>query len=151
MLEFYNNDISREQEYYWTRFSSFAVLQAGLFVLISCKNEDENLLSGIGIGLGLVWIYVQGASLWYVNRLKPKLSELVSRFKIDYPLHFYSQKYFSTTDVALLVPLGLTIFWLNRLLGADCICLENNGLLLLCGYFLVVKIATANKPSVTKQ
>jgi hypothetical protein len=147
-LEFYNGEVSREQEYYWTRFSAFAVLQAGLFVLFGSSVENQKLLSGVGIGLGLVWIYVQGASLWYVNRLKPDLTKIVELLEINYPPHFYSQKFFSTTDVALLVPLGLTVFWGHRFLGCDCICqFECDGLLLLCGYYMVIKIATANKTS----
>lgn len=157
-LEFYNEELSLEQEYYWTRFSSFSTLHAGLFVLFSLeKFKHPRLLSCVAIGLGLVWIYVQGASLWYVNRMKPQFGDVANKLEINYPPHFFSWRFFSTTDVALLVPLGLTILWSHILMDSVCIFqIVYEGLLLLCSYFLIISIASTNKsakakPTETKQ
>lgn len=117
-----NEEIALEQEYYWTRFSSFATLHAGLFVLFTLDaNKHQTLLSGAAVGLGVVWMYVQVASLWYVNRLKSDFGKVSKQQGFHWPNHpIFSKKFRSTTDVALLVPYGLTILW--GYFVATCIC-----------------------------
>lgn len=119
-FELLNNEIALEQEYYWTRFTAFATLHAGLFVLFTL-NGHKILLSGAAVGLGIVWLYVQVASLWYVNRLKSDFNKVSKTLKLPWPKHhIFSERFRSTTDVALLVPYGLTILW--SYFAATCIC-----------------------------
>jgi hypothetical protein len=112
------DEITSEQEFYWTRFSGFATLHAGLLVLFtSDTNKIPILLSAAAVVLGLVWWYVQRASLFYVNRYKSDFIEASKQVNFQYKSHdTFSQKGKSTTDVAMIVPIVLTILWVLLLI-----------------------------------
>ena len=113
-------EITSEQEFYWTRFSGFATLHAGLLVLVTSDTiKQPRLLYAAAVVLGLVWLYVQFASLFYVNRLKPLFREVCEQRGFRYPGHrIFSRRFLSTTDVALVAPVGLTILWIALLFFA---------------------------------
>jgi hypothetical protein len=113
-FEWLSEEISREQEFYWTRFTAFATLHAGLLVLITSDAlKRPHILAGVAIALGVIWFYIQLASLHYVNRLKPLFRAAREARGIDYlPHRVFSRRFLSTTDVALVVPFGLTVLWI---------------------------------------
>jgi hypothetical protein len=152
-FEMLNKEIALEQEYYWTRFSGFATLYAGLFVLFSFE-KHQGLLSGAAVGLGLIWMYVQAASLWYVNRLKSDFRKVSEQREFHWPKHpIFSKKFRSTTDVALLVPYGLTILWSHFLwknLAAPCICYFVVLALIITFFFILLLIALCLPPIANK-
>ena len=119
-FDFLREEIACEQEYYWTRFSGFATLHAGLLVLVTSDTiKQPRFLAAAAAILGLVWFYVQFASLFYVNRLKPQFGEVCKQRGFDYPRHrIFSRRFMSTTDVALIVPAGLTLLWIVLLFVA---------------------------------
>jgi hypothetical protein len=113
-FEWLSEEISREQEFYWTRFTAFATLQAGLLVLITSDAlKRPHVLVAVAIALGVIWFYVQLASLYYVDRLKPLFHAAREARGIHYSRHrVFSRRFLSTTDVALLVPFGITVLWI---------------------------------------
>jgi hypothetical protein len=111
-FDFLREEIDSEQEFFWSRFAGFATLHAGLFVLVTSDaiKHTKPLFAAAAV-LAAVWLYVQVASLFYVNRLKPQFRNLCEIVGFEYPRHpFYS--FISTTDVALIVPIGLTVLWI---------------------------------------
>jgi hypothetical protein len=116
-------EINCEQEHYWTRFSGFATLHAGLLVLVTSDAiKQPRLLYGAAIFLGLIWFYVQFASLFYVNRLKPLFREVCEQRGFRYPSHsIFSRWFLSTTDVALIAPAALTVVWIVLFYRSVCL------------------------------
>ena len=113
-LKWLSSELASEQEYYWVRFSSFATLQAGLLVLITSDTvKHVRLLSLVAASLAVVWCYVQYASVYYVNRLKPLFRDACKASGFDYPRHpVFGRKGLSPTDVSAAVPAFLALFWL---------------------------------------
>jgi hypothetical protein len=114
-FEWLTNEIAREQEYYWTRFAGFATLHAGLLVLVTSSTiKNAWIFSCIGIALGLVWLYVQWASSFYVNRFKPRFHKVREALHFPHVKHWlFSRRFLSPTGVvAIPVPLSLTIVWI---------------------------------------
>jgi hypothetical protein len=107
-------EINCEQEHYWTRFSGFATLHAGLLVLVTSDTiKQPKFLYCVAMFLGLLWFYVQFASLFYVNRLKPQFREVCEQRGFRYPSHpIFSRRFLSTTDMALIVPVALMALWI---------------------------------------
>ena len=107
-------ELTSEQEFYWTRFSSFATLQAGLLVLTtSTAIKSIKWLAVISLVLAVVWLFVQCASRWYVNRLKPIFRKACKDNGFDYPQHpLFSKSFLSPTDISLVVPFGIIVFWI---------------------------------------
>jgi hypothetical protein len=91
-----------------------AALHAGLFVLATSNAiGDPRWVCGGALFLGLLWFYIQWASLAYVNRLKPRFHTVCNRVGFHYPgvkrwLRF-------PTNVALVVPGLLTLSWITLL------------------------------------
>ena len=109
-----NEEITLEQGFYWTRFSGFVTLHAGLFVLSTSDTIKHPLIfSSVAIFLGIIWFYVQKASHWYVNRLKPEFRKIYPKIGFRYPQHcIFSCPYMDITFVALLVPIIITFVWI---------------------------------------
>ena len=114
------NEIAREQEYYWSRFYAFATLQTGFLVLVASTVVKRPLvLALLAFILGVVWIYVQFASRFYVNRLKATFYAACGARGIEHPAHWLYKRNRSSTDVALVVPVSLTLFWISFPFVAD--------------------------------
>jgi hypothetical protein len=112
-FNFLREEITAEQELYWTRFAGFATLHAGLLVLITSDTVAyPKMLSAAAFVLAFVWLYVQCGSLWYVNRLKPQFGKMCEQGDVQYPKHWlFSHKWCSTTDIALIAPFLLILLW----------------------------------------
>jgi ABC-type uncharacterized transport system permease subunit len=113
-FKYLNDEIAREQEYFWTRFSGFATLHAGLLVLVTSNaTKSPRFLSGCAIVLGIVWFYVQWASRFYVNRDKKRFHVVREKCGYPYVAHpTYSRPFLSPTDIAVVVPIMLMVVWL---------------------------------------
>lgn len=66
----------QEQAHFWNRFTAFATLHAGIFVIATSTNVQSQRIASLGVaiaGLGLsgLWAEVQRLSLRYVDRWKP--------------------------------------------------------------------------------
>jgi hypothetical protein len=112
-------EITFEQEFYWTRFTGFATLHAGLFVLFTSEtNKHPIYLSAAALAMGAIWLYVQIASCWYVNRLKRRFRRISEGLKFKYPRHeIFSCKYMDITRVTIVIPVTITLLWLALLFG----------------------------------
>ena len=76
------NQASAEQEWFWSRFSAFATLHAGLLVFarVDTSGAIEWILSGAGLLLGATWVAVQSLSRSYVHRSKARLHAFEALF-----------------------------------------------------------------------
>lgn len=113
-LRFLNDQVFREQEIYWQRFYSFATIHAGSFVLyVAEANKPHSwLIIAAGFLLGFVWLWVQWASLWYVDRNKKAYHDERARKGFDYPSHWlFSRPWASSTNAGLLVVVIVWLFW----------------------------------------
>jgi hypothetical protein len=127
-LKFLNEQVLREQEIYWSRFVAFATLNAGAFVLIASEAIKTSailtVLSVAGIGLALLWGYVQWISLRYVDRTKPLYHELRSKMGFSFapsqhPIiaGIHETKWLSSTNIGVWVPILVTAMWVCVVIG----------------------------------
>ncbi len=113
-LRFLNEQVFREQEIYWQRFYSFATIHAGAFVLYAAEAIKPHswLITSAGVLLGFVWLWVQWASLWYVDRHKKAFHDERTKMEFDFPSHWlFSRPWASSTNAGLLVVVIVWLFW----------------------------------------
>lgn len=60
----------REQEIYWSKSYSFATLSAGIFLLATSMDFDQELIGFLGFLSSLAWVDVQFVGWGYVDRTK---------------------------------------------------------------------------------
>ncbi|MEA5472473.1 hypothetical protein [Spirulina sp. 06S082] len=119
-LKFLNEQILREQEIYWQRFSSFAGLNAGTLVLATSNSiSDHRLIIGVGICLSILWAYIQIISLRYADRAKPMYHDLrrIMGIKFAAPKSklssfIYKAQFLSSTDAGILCTMLVFCLWL---------------------------------------
>jgi hypothetical protein len=109
--------VFQEQAFFWQRFASFSALHAGLLVLASSTALDAKpfpraVLMLLALILAIAWIRIQLTSLWYVDRYKPQFHEARRLLNFTYPPKTtHSNPAFSTTNIAISVPIAVTAIW----------------------------------------
>lgn len=109
----------QEQAFFWSRFSAFATLHGGLFVLATSNAiKNQQYISYLGVLLGLLWIFIQWASLYYVDRWKGQYYEYLKLMEINLKRHWlFSRPRFSSTDFAVFTTIIVFILWVLIAIG----------------------------------
>jgi len=108
----------RDQEFYWQRFASFAVIHAGLFVLAASNVISCHLfIHIIGVLLAGILVYIQILSLVYVDRLKPQYHDMFKKAGLQYSYPGWFEKFkakekFSSTDVGVATTVIVLFLWI---------------------------------------
>ena len=115
-FEIIQNALHHEQEIFWTRFTGFATLHAGLFVIATATNIQAKPMAGLfvailGITLSATWAEVQRLSLRYVDRWKPLYHSERERLSLDISSERPLDPRFSSTDLANFVPWAVAAAW----------------------------------------
>ena len=122
------NEVSREQEYYWTRFAAFATLQAGFLVLVTVTVDADSstaptssgspvasstVLAWMAMVVSAVWVYVQWCSRHYIERLNPEFRRMRGSFGFKLERHvFFGRRFLAATDAAMLAPVAVLVWWI---------------------------------------
>lgn len=70
------------------------------------------LLYASAVLLGVLWLYVQLASRYYVDRFKPRCHAACKAHGLTFPRHpIFSNRALSSTDLALVAPLAISVVW----------------------------------------
>lgn len=106
-----------EQSFYWQRFSAFATLHAGLFVLSTSKAIEGNstFVEIISLVLAMAWVLVQIKSLTYVDRIKDayhKERELMGIHFRQTTDTIFDHPRLSATDIGVWVTVAVLLLWL---------------------------------------
>lgn len=125
LLNFLNEQVLREQDIFWQRFSSFATLHAGAFVLYSSDAPSSKYTVALaGFILSILWIYIQWASLEYADRAKTLYHPLREYLGIDWNIprkSLFAQtmgkyRWASSTNAGVLTAWIIFALWLFILL-----------------------------------
>lgn len=119
-LDTYAREINiQEQNYYWQRFSAFATLHAGLFVLVTSDSISNKLpFYIIGIVLSIAWVFIQWASFFYVDRVKPLIDSRLEMQGIKLKRHWLFSKYKgASTRIGVIVTLLVFLLWIVLLIS----------------------------------
>ena len=119
-LDTYVREINlQEQNYYWQRFSAFATLHAGLFVLATSDSITNRLpIYIIGIILAVAWVFIQWASLFYVERIKPFFFNRLETKGVRLRRHWlFSEFKLSSTRIGVAVTVLIFLLWLIMLIS----------------------------------
>jgi hypothetical protein len=114
-FEIIQTERHQEQGFYWTRFTGFATLHAGLFVIATSSTVQNRawatlLLAVLGIVLSALWAEVQWLSLRYVDRWKPAYFAEARRLRFDIDAVKLNREW-SSTDLGRYVPFAVLILW----------------------------------------
>lgn len=120
LLEHLATRANQEQEWFWSRFSAFATLQAGLFVLFTSGTVGEghrHVFALFGLALAVLWLLVQGRSHYYVHQAKRPYHtfRMILGLKGWEPtLPFWRRAMrnaFASTSLGLLTTVSVTLIW----------------------------------------
>lgn len=106
----------QEQAHFWSRFTAFATLHAGIFIFATATNVLDRpiatiLIAIVGIILAAIWAEVLRLSLHYVNRWKPEYHATRAKLNFHFPDENTTDPRYSSTDLALIVPYAVLAIW----------------------------------------
>jgi len=110
-FEITQNALHAENDVFWTRFSGFATLQAGLLVIATVDRLQRYALAVIALGiiLTLIWAAVTHLGVLYVDRRK---ADYHAERKNLFPrTETGLRKWFSATNLATLAPWLVIVVW----------------------------------------
>lgn len=120
-LQFVRDVLMQEQHFYWARFSAFAAMNAGLFVLTTSTvletptaagSDAQQLLIGFAFALSIIWVFIQWISFYYVSRWKPTFHKLREKYGISLPRHWlFNSLGLSATGLGVFVTIVVAALW----------------------------------------
>jgi hypothetical protein len=114
-VELFQNALHQEQGFFWNRFTAFATLHAGLFVVSTSGDVQAHLLPRmviliLGFLLSLSWAAIQWLSLQYVDRPKVRYYDLARKLGLE-PQEESLGRRLSSTDLAFWSVIPVVLMW----------------------------------------
>jgi hypothetical protein len=113
-VELFQDAVHQQQHFFWNRFTAFATLHAGLFVVattVQARFIPRTIILVLGIGLSLMWAAIQWRSLQYVDQPKIRYYELARALDLV-PREDASDRRSSSTDWAFWSVIPVVLVWL---------------------------------------
>lgn len=109
----YENRVFSELNLFWQRFTAFAALHAGLFVLVGAESiAGKHWVVILGLTLAIFWFLIQLVSLFYVNRNKHKYYKYGVKLGIKKAKrHWLLNGGLSSSAMGLYVSSFVLVFW----------------------------------------
>lgn len=122
-FELIQQDMHHEGTLFWTRFTGFTTLHAGLFVIATSTDVQTRFIASVlvaafGTTLAIIWIGIHVAGKGYVDGLKPLYQQAkIQALKLeDDPADRIDHWWMHSTKLSGMVPTIVLAIWVILLI-----------------------------------